>query len=151
MRSQTLLITLIILLISSFYSFGQSDMEKDAIKNLISEAYVDGLLNQGNLEATKNGFFPGFNLLIYDSRNNTVNKLPIYNWIKSVETRKKQNPSGPEHKTSVKFLNIDITGNASVAKIELYKNNKHIYTDYLSLYKFNEGWKIVGKIFLSHQ
>ena len=45
------------------------------------------------------------------------------------------------------FMNIDIEGIAAVAKIKLSKGGKNIYIDYLSLYKFNEGWQIVGKIY----
>ena len=37
-----------------------------------------------------------------------------------------------------------------IVKIELRIEGKHKYTDYLSLYKFNEGWKIVSKIYCDH-
>ena len=45
------------------------------------------------------------------------------------------------------FLQIDITGNAAMAKINLKKNDVLIFTDYLLLYKFEEGWRIVSKTF----
>jgi hypothetical protein len=50
----------------------------------------------------------------------------------------------------VEFVNIDISGSAACAKIELYQNKKKIFTDYLSLYKFSDGWKIVSKIYYRH-
>ena len=83
-------------------------------------------------------------------RNNSLSKLPIYTWLETIERRKTENPSGPAAKTSVKFLMIDITGNAAVAKIELHREEKLIFTDYLSLYRFEEGWKIVSKIYYQH-
>ena len=46
---------------------------------------------------------------------------------------------------------IDITGTAAIVKIELFKGGKQIYTDYLSLYKFEEGWRIVNKIYFKHE
>lgn len=46
---------------------------------------------------------------------------------------------------------IDITGNAAIAKVELYQEGNKIFTDYLSLYKFKEGWRIVSKICEDHR
>jgi len=46
---------------------------------------------------------------------------------------------------------VDVTGNAAVAKIEIYKDGKHIYSDYMALYKIDNNWKIVNKIYFSHK
>lgn len=123
------------------------ESEKEAIKKLIMTAYVDGLQNKGDLQATKEGFYPGFDLLIL--KNNMVDKLPIYNWIEYAKMKKEKDPEpyGKEELTSCEFEFIDITGTAAVAKIHLSKGGKKIFTDYLSLYKFDDGWKIVGKIY----
>lgn len=45
---------------------------------------------------------------------------------------------------------IEVVGNAAVAKVELYREDKKIFTDFLSLYKFEEGWRIVSKIYHRH-
>ena len=38
-----------------------------------------------------------------------------------------------------------------MAIVEIYKDNGwHNYTDYLSLYKFDEGWKVVSRIAYSY-
>ncbi|NIV44636.1 hypothetical protein GWN49_07160, partial [Candidatus Bathyarchaeota archaeon] len=37
--------------------------------------------------------------------------------------------------------------NAAVAKLDVYKGTTQFSTDYMLLYKFKEGWKIVSKIF----
>ena len=39
---------------------------------------------------------------------------------------------------------------AAVVRLELYRDGKHTFTDYLSLYRFADGWKIVSKIFHVH-
>ncbi len=124
-----------------------AENEKSAIKKVIMSAYVDGLHNKGDLKATKKGFHPGFDLLIM--RNNKLEKLPIYNWLASAKERKAKDPSPIKEtdKTKCKFLNIDVTGNVAVAKIELSKHGKPIFIDYLSMYKFKQGWRIVGKVY----
>lgn len=48
---------------------------------------------------------------------------------------------------SIKFKSIDATGTSAMAKIEFYIGNKLTYVDYISVYKFKDGWKIVDKIF----
>jgi hypothetical protein len=121
--------------------------DKEAIKKLILTAYVDGLQNNGDLDATREGFHPGFDLLVF--RDNIVTKFPIYNWLIYEERGQAKNPEPltEDEITSCEFEFIDITGTAAVAKIHLSKGGKKIFTDYLSLYKFEEGWKIVGKIY----
>lgn len=122
--------------------------DTDQIKDVINKAYIEGLHNGGNLDETRKGFHPGFDLLIL--KNNQMEKLPIYNWIESTEKKRKENQTPSPIKTVVNFVNIDITGTSAVAKIELSREGKLIFTDYLSLYKFEEGWKIVGKIYFKH-
>lgn len=122
--------------------------ETELIKKVIDKAYIEGIHNGGDLNETKKGFHPGFDLLIL--QNNQLNKLPIYNWVESSEKTRKENPNAPRHKTTVNYISIDITGTAAVAKIELLREGKVIFTDYLSLYKFDEGWRIVGKIYFRH-
>jgi hypothetical protein len=141
-------ILLIILTLCSFTSFSQETKIEDesvAIKNVITSAYINGIHNLGDIQAIKDGFHPGFDLLIQDKGH--LSFLPIYTWIEMVEQRKTENPNGPAEKTSVEFVNIDVTGTAAVAKIDLFKGGKKIFTDYLSLYKFDESWKIVSKIY----
>ena len=123
------------------------EADKESIRKLVLTAYVDGLQNNGDLDATREGFYPGFELLVF--QNDMVSKFPIYNWITYTEMDKAKEP-GPlaeEDITSCEFEFIDITGTAAVTKIHLSKGGKKIYTDYLSLYKFQDGWKIVSKIY----
>ncbi|MFO8235399.1 MAG: nuclear transport factor 2 family protein [Bacteroidales bacterium] len=127
------------------------EKEKQAIKQVIQTAYVDGIQNLGSIEEIEAGFHPGFNLLGMN-QDDMLTKLPIYSWLESIEKRKAQNPEGrPEdEKITCKYNSIDVTGNAAMAKIELYQKDKKLFTDYLQLYKFEEGWKIVSKIYHRH-
>ncbi len=126
------------------------EKEQDEIKKVIQGAYIEGLHNNGDLQLTRDGFHPGFNLLIM--KNNMLDKLPIYNWLIYAQKRKEKDPEPPskDKRTVCEYEFIDVTGNSAVAKIKLSKEGKLIYTDYLSLYKFDEGWKIVGKIYYRH-
>jgi hypothetical protein len=52
--------------------------------------------------------------------------------------------------TSAEFPLVEVTGTAAICKVELTRGGKLVFTDYLALYKFEDGWKIVGKSFYRH-
>jgi hypothetical protein len=120
--------------------------DEAAIRQLVQQAYVDGLLNLGDLEKTRSGFHPDFVLL--GLRNGQLTRFPIADWIASAEKQKAAGQKPPS--TIIQKISVDITGTAAAVKLELVRAGKLVYTDYLSLYKFNDGWKIVGKIYFSH-
>ena len=45
---------------------------------------------------------------------------------------------------------IDISGPAAVAKVEFYNWQGFRFTDYLSLFKHENQWKVSGKVFDAH-
>jgi hypothetical protein len=128
-----------------------TDAQKEAIKSVIQSSYVDGLQNKGDIEVIRKGFHPGFNLL--GVRQNSLTKYPIYSWLESFQKRLLADPNPPseEQMITCKYLLIDVTGNAAMAKIELWRQDKRLFTDYLQLYKFEEGWRIVSKIYYRHE
>lgn len=142
----------IVLIVFAVSSLAQNELEnkkeKEVIKKIIQEAYIDGLINEGDFNKIDKGFHPEFNLLGI-GKGNEMWKYPIYSWKESVKNDLQTGkiPKKDEEKVSIKFLMVDITGTAAIAKIEFYVGEKLTYIDYLSLYKFAEGWKIVNKIF----
>nr|NIN66698.1 hypothetical protein [Anaerolineae bacterium]NIN96827.1 hypothetical protein [Anaerolineae bacterium] len=42
---------------------------------------------------------------------------------------------------------MDYCNTAAVIKIEVHKNGQYFSTDYMLLYRFSEGWKIVSKVY----
>jgi len=135
-----------VMLSGPLFVLAQDTSEEEAIKALVQTAYVDGLINSGDLEKTRAGFHPDFVLL--GLQDGKLTRLPIAEWIASAEKRKAQGQKAPL--TACKFLQVDVTGSAAVVKLELHREGKHIFTDYLSLYQFPDGWKIVGKIYYRH-
>ncbi len=147
---KTLNIIILSLLFIPVLSVAQDGSDKEAIQQVIQKSYVDGLQNKGPVEDIEEGFHPGFELL--GKRNDELTKWPIYSWVEYHEKKLAEDPGPPadDKKVTCKFPMIDITGDAAVAKIELYRGGEKIFTDYLSLYKFEEGWKIVSKIYFHH-
>jgi len=145
------IILLLVFSISSFnILFAQDEDQKELIKNVIQSAYVDGLCNNADADAVNKGFHPGFTLLGVGN-GNIMWSYPIYSWMESAKNGKKKGLkySFQNELTTIKFLFIDVSGTAAVAKIEFYEGNVLKFIDYLSLLKFEDGWKIVSKTFYS--
>ncbi|PLX25433.1 MAG: hypothetical protein C0599_00610 [Salinivirgaceae bacterium] len=140
--------TLIVILFAVYTNTTAQD-DKELIKNVIEEGYVKGLHNNGDLAVTAKSFHEGFNLL--GVSNNHLTKFPIYSWLEMSKKRREQKDQPVRPETISKYPMIDITGNAAVAKVELYQNENKIFTDYLMLYRFDEGWRIVSKIYEDHR
>ena len=144
MKRVTFILSLLLVFTASF---AQQDIEqeKKAVIKVINAAYVQGLQNGVEIDNINKGFHPGFNLLGID-QGNFLTKYPIYTWEENVRKRIEAGQTPPVV-TTAKFPMIDITGTAAVVKVELFREGKQIFTDYLSLYKFEEGWRIVSKIY----
>jgi hypothetical protein len=145
------LVALIAMILSAVLFAGEAEIEKEkaSIREAIERAYIKGIHTDWDAEAARNGFHPEFEMLIFE--RDGIRKLPIGDWVKSIERNKQNHPEGPQYEITHEIPMVDITGNAAVAKIELYKDGAHIFTDYMSLYKFEDGWKIVGKIYYRHE
>lgn len=122
--------------------------ERKAIKKVIQTAYVEGLQNEGDLKKIDSGIHPDFNLLGVN-KDGSIWKLPIAEWKQKVVKRKEagEYPKTDEKKVSIKFLSVKVTGTAAVAEFEFYVGEEKKYVDYISLYKFTDGWKMVSKIY----
>jgi hypothetical protein len=119
--------------------------EKEAIKQVIEEAYIRGIHGDQDEETVKSGFHQDFAMLVL--QDNAIDKVTVDEWFPRIETMKAEHPALWSAETLHNFLLIDVTGNAAVAKLEVYKGATYFSTDYMLLYKFEDGWKIVSKVF----
>ena len=147
MKKLSLLVIVLFSSLIHLYAQDEVQKEQELIKKVIQEAYVDGLCNNADAEAVNKGFHPGFTL-IGAGQGNTMWKYPIYNWIENAKAGKKKGLkySFQNEFTTVKFLFVDVVGTIATAKIEFYEGDSLNYIDFLSLLKFEDGWKIVSKI-----
>jgi hypothetical protein len=127
--------------------------DRAAVVQVVTDAYVDGVHNFRDPAAMRRGFHPDFEML--SLRDGRLARLTLANWIEGMEARNLKEPppkSAPEapRETTAKFVTVEITGTAATCKLELWRGGKQIFTDFLALYKFADGWKIVSKTFYRH-
>jgi hypothetical protein len=140
------IISIILLSAIRFVAAAQTD-ETD-VKNVINTAYIGGIHNGGPVADIRKGFHPSFNMLRL--MENEVKPLPIEEWVKNIEANRAKNPNAINPKVEGKFMSVSIAGTSASVVLELYREDKKIFTDHLLLYKFNEGWRIVSKTFYRH-
>jgi len=121
------------------------DVEKEAIKQVIEKAYIQGIHGNQDEEAVKSGFHQDFAMLVL--QDDTIDKVSVDEWLDRIETMKAENPGLWGAETTHNFELIDVAGYAAVAKLDVYKGATHFSTDYMLLYRFENGWRIVSKIF----
>lgn len=147
MKKVLLLISFVFL---SCLLFAQTANEKEisAVKKAIQDGYVDGLCNNFDMDAINKNIHPDFKI-IGIGRDNSTWEYPINKWLEKVKENKKKGMkySFVNEITTVKFLSVDVSGKVAVAKIEFYEGGKLNFIDYLTLFKFDDGWKIRSKVF----
>lgn len=154
MKKNHIIILVITIMAISGFAFTMKTAEEKAaiedVKSLVLKAYVHGAFNELNPDAMKKGFHEDF--AIYSPKGEAISKYPIKVWADGVARRKANNydSNSSKNKWDHKFASVDVTGNAAQVKIELHNQGKHVYTDYLSLLKFDSGWRIVAKVYHQH-
>jgi hypothetical protein len=128
------------------FAFCQS--EEEAVKEVVTTAYIKGIHNSGPIDDIRKGFHPSFNMLRF--MNNEVSPYSIDEWVKNIEKNRSENPNPALTPTVGKFVQVIVSGNAANVVLELFRADKKIFTDHLLLYQFQEGWRIVSKTYFRH-
>lgn len=121
-----------------------SASDEAAIRDVLVDAYVEGIHINRDSVAVRRGFHPDFVMAVDDDGELLV--VPLQMWLDHLKLDGQRTSHTIEHV----FSRIDVTGSAATAKMEIYEDGTHIYTDYFGLYRFPDGWKIVNKLFYDH-
>jgi len=119
--------------------------EAAAIQRVVNEAYIDGIHNYRDPVAIRKGFDAGFDMLIL--KDDKLEKLPLEAWIARLAEAKTPAPTRESgvRPTTAEFPVVEIAGSAAFCRVEVSRDGKRLFTDFLNLYKFADGWRIVGK------
>jgi hypothetical protein len=121
--------------------------DRAAVETVVKTAYVDGVHAKSDAALMRQGFHPDFRMLVL--REGKLTTVTLEEWIARLEKGNRER-TGPRPEIRHEFTHVDVTGNAAVVRLELHRDGKHTFTDYLALYRFPDGWKIVSKTFHAH-
>ena len=137
-----------LLALAAMTSLASPPDESADVKAVVQSAYVEGVHAKGDAALMRQGFHPDFRMLVL--RDGKMSAVTLDEWIGRLEARNKENPNAAKPAIRAEYPIVDITGNAAVVRVELYRDGQYTFTDYLLLYKLPVGWKIVSKIFQAH-
>lgn len=140
---------MMVMLLTGTMIYANDAAEVAAVRQTIMDAYVNGC-QKGNTDAMRKGFHESFTMLVKRD-NGEVSKVTRDEWIERIEAGKKKNPDRPEPEMKATFPVIQVEGNAAIVRVEVWRDGTYAFTDFMSLYKFDDGWKLVAKIFQSHR
>ena len=118
--------------------------DEEAIKNLIVQAYVNGVFRDRDSLAVRAGFHPDFVMSVQTDDGVIVATLDM--WLQRLGL----DGTPAVEPVEYEFRSVDVTAGTAVVKLDIYQAEGHVYTDYLGLYRFADGWRIVNKVFHSY-
>nr|WP_321452281.1 nuclear transport factor 2 family protein [uncultured Carboxylicivirga sp.] len=124
------------------------DKEVAAIKQLIETSYLEGTQNIGDMDKIDAGFHPDFRMQVLE-KNGTLNNVDREGWKQMAQDNIDNGvlPRAADKQVSVNYLDIQLEKYAATLKMEYMLEGKSVYIDFMQLYKFPDGWKIVNKIY----
>ena len=123
----------------------ESTSDEEAIRNVLRRNYVEGMYIKHDPDVLRAGLASTFVMQVYWDGELTTRTTS--QWFERLKLNRI--PTKNHVESDIKVL--DITGVAAVARVDIYVNSKHKYTDYFGLYKTQEGWKMVTKMFHAHR
>jgi len=118
------------------------------VRAVVETSYINGAFNGLDPDAMRAGFHPDF--AIFWAEGEDIGRYPIGTWAEGVAKKKADPEFDPAANKWAHELVIDVTGGVASVKVELSHEGQLVYTDYLSLIRFESGWRIVAKVYHKH-
>lgn len=125
----------------------QPDVEKKAVVQVITDAYIDGVHVSPDTAAMRRGFHPDFRMLVL--ADGKMSAVTLDEWVARLE-KAAANRAQARPAVKAEIPQVHVTGTVASAQVEIFRDGKHTFTDQLLLYKLADGWKIVSKAFYTH-
>ncbi len=117
----------------------ESAKDEEAIRQVV-QYYLDGITN-GDIGSMKKAFHPKAKYFVIRYGGlEEISQERVYRNMRDNIRRQSEKDPAPK-----RVVSVDVTGEAATAKVEMdYSNGR--FTEYLSLVKFADGWKVVSKV-----
>jgi len=117
----------------------------DEIRSTI-QSYFDGLYH-ADIEKMQRAFHPCCHL--YSVIEGSIQDESAPDWFQRIQNRPSPATQGARRRDRIVFIAFNGPGCALV-KVQVQAPSGR-YSDYLSMLKFNEGWRIVAKVFAPYE
>ncbi len=87
---------------------------------------------------------------IFYSEGQELRKLQLNDWVTMVETYKQSGDRSGQRNFEYEIVQIDIVETAAYVKLKLVRKGILVFTDLITMLKFDDQWKIVTKVYHTH-
>ncbi len=122
--------------------------EKEAIEEVILEAYINGSYNVGIPRNIELGFSEEFRSMVLVEGDSVITS-DYQDWLTQVRQAMANGsiPPPADQKVSLHYQRIDVIQDMAQVKLGFMRGNKHLRTEYLTLFHFSSGWKLVARTY----
>ena len=120
-------------------------MSNVAIRQVIESGYIEGIQLEQDEEKVRAAFHPKFRMPA--PRGEEIAEVDVNGLLKLLVDWRASDPEAFARELTYKIDVLDEEATAAVVRVDLYRAGVHQFTDFLSLLKFESGWKIVSKIY----
>ena len=145
MKKTIFLISCFIIL-STVIIKAQSLQDEEAIKQVLTESYVNAVFVEFDEAAIRAGFHEDFQFHVpmITPSGSSMRKIELEQWLTML-----QNMSFTNIESTI--LEVHVTEGAATTVSEIFQEGEKLYTDYMIWQKINGQWRIMGKTFAFHQ
>lgn len=104
---------------------------------------IDAMYNKRKPELIKKYYHPGYVLQIV--KENDLQLVYLHNRLEARADWERSGQCPIQAKVEIKIQNIESSGNAATVYFNYFMGNVHTCDDFIALYKFADGWKIVNQ------
>lgn len=140
------IVMLVLALATAATAFADVEQDKKDVVKVVTDAYVNGVHVKPDAAAMRRGFHPDFRMLVLS--DGKMSAVTLDEWAGRVE--KSAASTAPRPPIKAEFPLVEVAGTAASVRVEIFRDGKHTFSDYLLLYKFADGWKIVSKAYYTH-
>jgi hypothetical protein len=118
------------------------------IRRILEETYVNDMYVPKGRPSFSPVFHGDFRMLLpeYDGQTGRIRDVK---WVRP-DPSHRPNPKAIESKTRFEVSVLDITGKVGIGKVEVHRDGRLKYTDYVVFCKVEGEWRVVGKAFHPH-
>jgi len=124
-------------------------LPESEIHDVIQKAYIEGIHNEQDPEKVWGGFHPEFRIFMR-RQGDEVARAGAEAMLQGVIRQREANPASGAVPVVGTVKVLDIDGTTAVVRVDLSRDGVVGCTDYLSLHRFDDGWKIVSKVYQPH-
>jgi len=129
---------------AQLFGFNVKSEDHREVQRIILESFANSIYFDGIEGGTECKWLPTDDIIIYDQGD-----VEIYDTRKLPEEYAKE--SFLDETTSYELTSVKIEGRNACAIIEIFSGTAHVYTNFITLYKFDSKWDIITKVFYSQK